>query len=208
MWTPNTAGVSCLCMQPTPAAASGFPSVGHASRAGASGPDCGCCQWAVVATTGTAEPGEEVHLCAGSGHWRFCGLLVSFLLQLQPGGHLPTALQGTAWPLPVLLLDWLLQQLSEPCYLHHLQPGLPTCLSKDPLPAVDPDCLVSLPARCLCPGWCQDHPMVVPHPHSLCGHFPGGPLQTSTSDPPKGERTKVKFPGAHWKPPLADCTVG
>ncbi|XP_069869409.1 glycerol-3-phosphate acyltransferase 2, mitochondrial-like isoform X2 [Dipodomys merriami] len=61
--------------------------------------------------------------------------------QLQPGRHLPTALQGAPWTLPVLLLDRLLQQLSEPRHLYHLQPGLSPCLQKDPLPPVDPDIL-------------------------------------------------------------------
>lgn len=73
---------------------------------------------------------------------------------------------------------------------------------------MDPDWLVSLPARGLCQGWYQDQPMVVPHLHSLCGHFPGAHLQTSSSDSPEGERTNVLFPGAHLKPSLADCTVG
>lgn len=50
--------------------------------------------------------------------------------------------------------------------------------------------------------------MVVCHLRSLCDHFPGAHLQTSSSDTPEGERTNVLFPGAHLKPSLADCTVG
>lgn len=63
----------------------------------------------------------------------------------------------------------------------------------------------SLPLPGLVPG----PPDGCPPPH-LCGHFPRAHLQTSSSDPypPKGERTKVPFPGAHLKPSLADCTVG
>lgn len=59
---------------------------------------------------------------------------------------------------------------------------------------MDPDWLVSLPARCLCQGWCQDHLVVVPHLHGLYGHFPGAHLQTSSSDSPEGGKDKRAVP--------------
>lgn len=46
----------------------------------------------------------------------------------------------------------------------------------------------------LCQGWCQDHPVVVPHLHSLYGHFPGARLQTSFSDSPEGGKDKRAVP--------------
>ena len=79
------------------------------SLTGAPGQGHRHCRGAVVAAEDAAEPREEVHLRAGCGHRRLRALLVPFLLQLQPGCHLPAALQGAPRPLPVLLLDRLLQ---------------------------------------------------------------------------------------------------
>lgn len=84
-----------------------------------------------VALAREAKPGETLHVRAGGGDRRVRGVLVSVLFHLHAhSGRLP----GAQPALQLLLLVRLLQQLAEPCYLHHLQPRLPTRLQEDPLP--------------------------------------------------------------------------
>lgn len=79
------------------------------------------------------DAGEAFHLRAGGSHGGVCALLVPFLLYLHPARYLQRQLLHPWRTFQPFLLDWLLQQLSEPNNLHYFQQGFQEILQENHL---------------------------------------------------------------------------
>ncbi|TNM98732.1 hypothetical protein fugu_013296 [Takifugu bimaculatus] len=67
---------------------------------------------------------KALHFRPGGGHGGVCPLLVPFFLYLHAARYLQRQVLHSWRTFQPVLLDWILQQLSEPHHLHHFQQGL------------------------------------------------------------------------------------